>query len=332
MNDTLLVVCLSSLGDVVYTIPAVRYLKELYPDDRIVWVVNRGYESLLRFLPFVDRAVAMAPKREGFKAALYQVKAEKPAVAYDFQGSLKSMLLIYLSGAKSRIGQIASGWRGLLGSLFLNKRVNPPALLHKVDERMALVSHEGVTGLSSFGLEIPRDEDQKARSLIGPLGIRGPYVALLPGACWPTKRWPVEHFAWLAGMLKRYYSIPSLVLWRPVDEEVIVPLRGDTRVKVTPLMSLGETMALLKRSLVVVGGDTGLLHLAAALGRPTLGLYGPSHAWREGPYGDHHLVLEVSCEERGCYRKRCSRACVASIPKEMVWDALKVILDEEMGR
>ena len=89
-------------------------------------------------------------------------------------------------------------------------------------------------------------------------------------------------------------------------------------------------MAILQGAALVVGGDTGPLHVAAALGVPTLGLYGPSYAWRNGPYGNRHLVVEVSCDSKGCYKRRCREQCVASIPREVVWDALQVMLEEDM--
>jgi len=331
VSDTLLVVRFSSLGDVVHTVPAVRYLKELHPDARLVWIVKKGYESLLESLPFVDRVITMAPGRKGFKAALSQAKGEKPQVACDFQGLLKSGLFSFFSGAKVRIGLPAHQARESLGSWFLNRKVEVNPTLHVVEQWIMLASQGDAFPAPSFELGVTKGEMERARSLLGPLGIRGPYLVLLPGAGWPTKRWPVKNLLWLAGVVRDRYSLPSLVLWGPQDEDLVIPLRGESRVRVAPLTTIREMMAILKGGLVIIGGDTGPLHLAAALGRPTLGLYGPSHAWRNGPYGNRSLILEVACPQKGCYRRKCREECVASIPREMVWDALQVMLEEEMG-
>ena len=330
VGDTLLVVRFSSLGDVVHTIPAVRYLKESNPKARLIWVVNKGYEPLLEPLPFVDRVIPMFPGREGFKAALSQVRVEKPMVAYDFQGLLKSGLFVFFSGAKERIGLPAHQARESLGSWLLNSKVEVDPTLHVVEQSMMLASKGSAFPTPSFELRVTEGEMERARALLGPLGIRGPYLVFLPGAGWPTKRWPVENFLWLAEMVRDRFSLPSLVLWGPQDEDIVIPLRGESRVKVAPLTTIREMMAILNGGLVVIGGDTGPLHVAAALGRPTLGLYGPSYAWRNGPYGNRSLILEVACSQKGCYKRKCKKECVASIPKEMVWDALQVMLEEEM--
>ncbi len=320
----------SSLGDVVHAIPAVQYIKEKNPEARLVWVVKRGYETLLEPLSFVNRVITMSPGREGFRSALSQVKGEKPQVAYDFQGLLKSGLFVFLSGAKERIGLTAYQAREQLGSWFLNRKVKVDPTLHIVEQWMMLASHGDAFPAPSFRLGVTKGEMERARSLLGPLGIRGPYLVLLPGAGWPTKRWPVENLLWLASMVQDRYSIPSLILWEPQDEDLVIPLRGESRVRVAPLTTIREMVAILKGGLVVIGGDTGPLHLAAALGRPTLGLYGPSYSWRNGPYGSRSLILEVACPRKGCYKRKCREECVASISKEMVWDALQVMLEEEI--
>ncbi len=87
----------------------------------------------------------------------------------------------------------------------------------------------------------------------------------------------------------------------------------------------------MKGASIEITGNAGPLPLATGLCTPTLGLYGPSHAWRNGPYGNRSLILEVACSQKGCYRRKCREECVASIPREMVWDALQVMLEEEMG-
>lgn len=330
MKNSILVAKFSALGDVVHTLPAVRVLRESYPDHRIVWVVRRGIDSLLKHVPFVDEVVAMDPGYKGFKQALARAKLEKPVMAFDFQGLIKSGLFTYLSGAPVRVGFHPRQAREPLGGWFVNTRVKVNSSLHIVEQLVMVAANGRRVPVPSFGLEVGSRDKERVQTFLKVLGIDGPYLVFLPGAGWSTKRWPVESYSWLAREVFARYNVPSLVLWGPGEEELVAPLRGKGHVRVAPSTSMGEMIAVLEGALVVVGGDTGPLHIAAALGRPTLGLYGPSYPWRNGPYGNDSLILEVSCPRKGCYKRKCKDPCVASIPKEEVWDALKVMVKDEL--
>jgi len=332
VRKNILVVKFSALGDVVHALPAVRVLKERHPHHRIVWVVRRGIEELLKHVPFVDQVVAMSPGYKGFRQAVSRVRLEKPVMAFDFQGLMKSGLFAFLAGAPVRVGFHPRYAREPLAGWFVNNRVRVDPSSHVVEQLVTIASMGEEAAVPSFGLEVTTRYRERAVMAIRTSGINGPFVVLLPGAGWPTKKWPVEHYSWLAREALAHYNVPSLVLWGPGEEELVAPLRGKGHVRVAPSTTIGEMMAVLEKALVVVGGDTGPLHIAAALGRPTLGLYGPTYPWRNGPYGNDSLVLEVSCPRKGCYRRKCREECVASIPREMVWDALKVVLEDELER
>ncbi|RLD98261.1 MAG: hypothetical protein DRI92_04235 [Aquificota bacterium] len=330
VKNSILVTKFSALGDVVHTLPAVRVLKESYPDHRIVWVVKRGIDSLLKHAPFVDEIVAMDPGYRGFKQALSRVRLERAVMAFDFQGLIKSGLFTYLSRVPVRVGFHPRQARESLGGWFLNTKVKVDSSLHVVEQLVMIAAMGKKVSVPPFGLEVSSRDRERVQTFLKVLGIGGPYLVLLPGAGWSTKRWPVEDYSWLAREVFARFKVPSLVLWGPGEEELVAPLRGKGHVRVAPSTSVGEMMAVLERALVVVGGDTGPLHIAAALGRPTLGLYGPSYPWRNGPYGNDSLILEVSCARKGCYKRKCRELCVASIPKEVVWDALRVMVKDEL--
>jgi len=332
VKNTILVVKFSALGDLVHALPAVNLLREKHPEDRIVWVVKRGMESLLKYVPFVDKVVVMDSGYKGFKQAVSMVKMHKPFMAFDFQGLMKSGLFTFFSGAPVRVGFHPRYARESLAGFMVNRkvRVNPHG--HIVEQLVHIAAMGGKAYVPSFGLEVANRDRDRAQMVIRTSGIDGPFIVLLPGAGWSTKRWPVESYAWVAREAMSFFKIPSLVLWGPGEEELVAPLRGRRHIRVAPTTTIGEMMAVLEKALVVVGGDTGPLHIAAALGRPTLGLYGPTYPWRNGPYGNDSLILEVSCQRKGCYKRKCGEECVASIPREMVWDALRVIVKEELER
>jgi heptosyltransferase-1 len=332
VKNTILVVKFSALGDVVHALPGVRYLREKYPDHRILWVVKRGIEGLLKYVPFVDQVVVMDPGYSGFKQALARVRMDKPVMAFDFQGLIKSGLFTFLSGASVRAGFHPRYARESVAGWLVNRRVQVDPHSHIVEQLVTIASLGEEGEVPPFGLELAKRDRERARMIVRTSGINGPFIVLLPGAGWPTKRWPVESYAWIAREAMAHFKVPSLVLWGPGEEELVAPLRGRRDVRVAPTTTIGEMMAVMEEALIVVGGDTGPLHIAAALGRPTLGLYGPTYPWRNGPYGNDSLVLEVSCQNKGCYKRKCREECVASIPKEMVWDALKVMIEEELDR
>ncbi len=332
VRKTILVVKFSALGDVVHALPAVRYLRETYPEDRIVWVVKRGMEGLLKHVPFVDHVIVMDPGRGGFRQALARVRMTKPQMAFDFQGLMKSGLFTFLSGASVKVGFHPRHARESLAGWLVNRKIQVDPGDHIVEQLVTVAAMGREVPVPPFQLEVGTRERERAQMIIRTSGIDGPFVVLLPGAGWPTKRWPVENYSWIAREAMAHFKVPSLVIWGPGEEELVAPLRRRRHVRVAPSTSIGEMMAVIEKALLVVGGDTGPLHIAAALGRPTLGLYGPSYPWRNGPYGNDSLVLEVSCEKRGCYRRKCREECVASIPRDMVWEALKVMIEEELER
>jgi lipopolysaccharide heptosyltransferase I len=332
VKKTVLVVKFSALGDVVHALPAVQIIRDKHPKAKIIWVIKGNLSPLLKHLPFVDEVVTLDPGSKGFRDALSKVRSFSPSIAFDLQGLIKSGLFTLLSGAKERVGWVSQQARESLSSCFLNRRVKPDASLHIVEQLAMIVSATPASDIPPFNLVITSQERGAAASINSSLGIGGPYLVFLPGAGWPTKMWPVENYSWLADKATGHYDISVLLLWGPGEEKLVTSFKEESHVKIAPPTNLREMMAILQGATLVVGGDTGPLHVAAALETPTLGLYGPSHAWRNGPYGNRHLVVEVACDRKGCYKRRCRKQCVASIPREMVWDALQVMLEEEMNR
>ena len=216
-------------------------------------------------------------------------------MAIDLQGLVKSGVITAATRAPLRIGFVAAHCRESASTLFTNQRVSPAASArHIVDRYLSLVEPLGVRP-STVEFPLPTDGAAEARvdEFLARAGLkpRDRLVVLNPGAGRPDKRWPIAHFQGLARRLIDDAGAAVLVIWGPNElgeARAIVDTDPAGRATLAPPTNLDELLAVLRRASVVVAGDTGPLHLAAALGTPCVGLYGPTSAERNGPYGQAH--------------------------------------------
>ena len=300
------IVKLSSLGDVIHALPVARALRRSRPGLHLTWIVEAREFALLNGHPDLDVVVPVDTRLwrrliwrpAGARQVLgkvrrlkSRVRAARFDVALDLQGLMKSGLLTAYTGAPLRIGFTADRCRERLNCLFTNRRVRPPAsAVHVVDQYLSLLAPLGVTpGPVEFRVPIPAAAGRRMEDFLGEQGVksRDCLVAINPGAGRADKQWPVEHFRVLADRLAQEPSTRILLLWGPDEIHMARQIRDglQARAILAPPTDLHELGALLRRSSLMVANDTGPLHLAAALGTPSLGLFGPTRAERNGPYG-----------------------------------------------
>jgi lipopolysaccharide heptosyltransferase I len=273
----LLVLRLSALGDVIHTIPAVMSLKDVAQE--ITWVVEAPYRELVEIVAGVKTIPVRMKKwpREPH-AAIDAIRAMRGVdTAIDFQGLIKSAALGWLSGAKMRIGFSAAAIREKPALVFTNRKVHVLTSQHVVDQNLELAA--GATGYARAAPHpspLPGGERGLWTAFPRPVpGYEGSIV-LLPGAGKANKLWPVERFRELAARI----GPKALAVWGPGERE----LAESIGTRVAPPTDLRELAWLLQKAEVVIGGDTGPLHLADALGTKVVGLYGPTDPRRNGPY------------------------------------------------
>lgn len=263
----LLVIRLSALGDVIHTIPAVVALRERH---EIGWVVEAPYCELVEVVAGV-RAIPVSLKRWSARNILDARRAVRGFdAAIDFQGLVKSALLARASGARERIGFAREFIREKPAAWLMNRRVTIDSRKHVVEWNLQLagVDRAPAVDFTKFATNDSR---------------RTTNIVLLPGAGRKEKQWP--HFPELAARLGGV----ALAAWGPGEEE----LAKATGARLAPPTNLRELAQLLREAALVIGGDTGPLHLAAALGTPVVGLYGPTNPARNGPYGQLGNVVEA---------------------------------------
>lgn len=334
----LLVVRLSSLGDVVHAIPAAAALRRAFPAARIDWLAGERCRELVELVPVIDRCLAAPRLRAAtaFPRLLRALRAARYDAAIDFQGLLKSAVLARAAGARRVIGFGPGQLRERAARLLYTETPDVGSPAHVIHKNLALAAALGAAQRpAEFPLADPQsDAVERARQALG--GAQGGEFALLnPGAAWASKRWPAERFGALADRLRRERGLPSIVAWGPGERELAerVVAASDTAAAAAPPTGIADLVALSRAATVMVAGDTGPLHVAAAAGAPVVGLYGPSDPRRNGPWSAADRVVS-RCGACHCRRdrpaaagvvRRCTRAesCMAAIPVDEVAAAVQ---------
>ena len=341
----ILIVRLGAFGDIVHALPVVAALRDRFPDATIDWLVDGRYEALLHLVPVVDTLIVVAARHgggpvegtpsvvrfagaRGIVRAVTTLRRARYDVAFDLQGLIKSAVLARLSGARRVVGFARGHLRESAAGLFYSERATPLAAGHVVHKNLSVLATLGIhdAGVQFPFAEVPGSVVEMIRRDLGS-GPDGDVAILVPGAGWPNKRWPANRFGALAATLRERWGLLSAVLWGPGErdlaERVVASASGAA--VVAPSTTLADLIAVGRAARLVVAGDSGPLHLAAAVGAPIVALLGPTDPVRNGPWhpDDERVSRYDVCECH--YRRRCARAvpCIDDILVEEVVDAVQ---------
>ncbi len=352
--QSILIVKLSAIGDVIQTLPMVEALKRQFPRARIDWVVEEDASNLLLSHPRVDRVIISRRKswvkrvlkpREFWRTLrevsrfVRDIRSQHYDWVIDNHGIFKSGLLMLLSRGRRKIGFQASAGIAEEGSYFFtHERYKPLSIeRHALERYLDLVSQMGVQiGPTSLHFPVPPDSLKQAEALLRQKGFGSrPLVVLHPVAKWETKQWPAENFARLISALAQEKAT-VVITGSPQDEgpvREILHQAGGESVKVLNLVgktNLMELAGIFSLSDLVLSPDTGPMHLAAAVKAPLIALFGPTAPWRTGPYGNNPRIIRKGLPCSPCFKKRCQTVeCMNSISVEEVLDAVGQKLKEE---
>jgi len=311
---TILIVRLGALGDIVHAVPAVAALGRALPGAAIDWVVEARHREVIGLVRGLRRRLTIDTARpRTLWRSVRELRAGRYDVAIDLQGLLKSAVIARLSGARRVVGFDRSALREPAAALFYGER-------HHTDDRQHIIRKN----LSLVSAVAPVDDRIEFSHDVPPATIApdGAYALLNPGAAWPNKRWPPERFGAVAEWLLAQYGLRSLVLWGPGERALAgaVVAASAGAAEAAPETRIGDVLALARGAALVISGDTGPLHLAASMGAPLVGLYGPTSPARNGPWEPDDLVVSRFDRCRCHYRRRCTQAsaCVDSIAVEDV--------------
>ena len=295
----ILIIKPSALGDIVQALPVLTGLKRRWPAAQIDWIANDNLAELLEGHPCLRKTIPYPRRRWTSPMRLGEMwrwgralREEKSDITIDLQGLFRSALMTWAAGSKRRLGLVSAreGSRA-----FYNEYIADTAI-SAAERYLTCLEH----------LEIPvkpLDFQLTSRApLPEPLADLGPYIALHPYSRWRTKLWPWRNYEELVGtMPERKFVLVGEGPWFPLAAAPgqIVDLRGK--------LGIGQLVTVLDRARAVLSTDSGPAHIAGALGRPTLVLFGATDWRKTKPSGAHvvvqsHALFCSPCLKRTCWR------------------------------
>lgn len=318
-GPAILIVRLGALGDILHAVPAAAALRRARPDARIDWLVDAKHRAILDLVPVIDRVVELERATPmGWIDVTRRLRAARYDVAVDFQGLMKSAILARASGAARVLGFSIWHLREKGARPFYSESLDPSGegTTHVIHKNLRLVE---ALGVASPAIEFPLSHvPSPARDEIVAGTGGAPFALLNPGAAWPNKRWYSDRFGELAAFLKDVRGLVPFVLWgpgeRPLAEAVIASSGGAARL--APATTLADLVEICRSASLMVSGDTGPLHIAAAVGTPIVSIFGPTDPARNGPWAPDDIAVSrhAAC---GChYDRRCRQEtwCLTTIP------------------
>lgn len=343
----ILIIKTSSLGDVIHALPVLDYLRQVSAGIEIDWVVEESFLPVIEHNPHLARIHVIRTKkwrktpfspetRQDLKL-LYTALRERPYdLVFDIQGNLKSGLIAWLSGADTRIGFSRDVLQEKANSLFTTRKIPFRACDRNVTDRylrvVSVLFGRDYRDMDISGTIVSSPEDESAADR---------YMAGLPdglvfvfqvGTTWKTKLWHPQGWIELARRITaRYPGSTILINWGSPDEKALAEqIAGEvgSSVQLLPWLRIRELIPVLRRVDLLIGGDTGPLYLAAAVGTPTVSYYRATSAAAYAPRGDLHRAVQAQMSCAGCGRTSCDKdaVCRASISVEALFEAITSLI------
>jgi heptosyltransferase I len=338
-----LIVRLGAMGDILHALPAVTALRQAHPHWFIGWAVEPQWRDLLCAgrcdrrgpeMPIID-AVHIVPAKQWARSPLStatlrdlrrvrrELRDSRYDVCVDLQGAVRSAVIARWTRASRIIGEDRP--RENVARWFFTERI-PTRGVHVIEQGIevanAVVSESLPFTSSTLPTEIPAEQEAAA--------LAQPFIIISPGAGWGAKRWPIERYAVVAKQLSQtgYHVIINAGPGEEaIGNELAFLLAGIANVTMLQ-PTLTELIAITRRAALVIAGDTGPLHLASALGKPVVGIFGPTDPARNGPFGGNFRVLRHPESRRDHSRHEAPEAGLLTITPEAVLDAAMQLLKE----
>jgi heptosyltransferase-1 len=315
----ILMVLHGSIGDVTRALPLASLLRRGFPSASLAWSVEPAALPLLEGNPAIDEILVFDRRRwwKSFGPFLSTIRSKRFDLVLDLQRHLKSGMISRASGAPLRLGfHRADSKEGnwLFNNLHIDRCGDDIA---KLDHYLKFAEYLGISSAPiEWSFSFTAQEQAAADKHLAP--VAGAYAALFVGSRWPSKQWFPKQMAECARTLQGDFGLSVVLLGAPEDRELARQAlvgAGQAIHDLAGRTSLREAMAVIERAKVAVGPDTGLMHIAAALGTPVISLWGATEPRRTGPFGFGDLAIRGQAPCVPCYQKTCpiGRICMQSI-------------------
>jgi len=329
----ILIVRLSAMGDLIHGIPVVNALRRAMPEAMLGWVAEGRNADLLAGHPALDRLIRVPRRWLKSPRATLALRRELRQLQFDtvidLQCLTKSAIAARLSGAPRRIGY--AGKLGREASRWLHNDLVEVDAVHVIDRYLALLKALGINHPAvEFNLPETSEDATFAEQTLRELGLtRGGFAIANPGAGWASKRWPAQQYGQLSMRLADEYGLPTLAVWGgagelPMASEIVAA--SGAAAQIAPPTTMTQLGALARRAAIFVGSDTGPLHLAVAVGTPSVSLHGSTLAAQTGAYGPHNRSVQVRFDDSRGKRRNDDDSAMREIDVETVATACSEIL------
>ena len=332
----ILIVRLGALGDIVHTLPAQQQIHRRFPKTEIHWLVEPHYLSLLGTVPGITRLWAADTKKwrrqpssiRSVVPLIMSLRSEKFDLVLDFQRLIKSAFLARLSGSKRVVGFTREQCREPDAARFYTETIQREGQphCHAIENNLDLVRFLGC-GEKTVGrvsLQVPIEAKQYIDTQLDKNDAEHP-VLVNPGAGWTTKLWGASNYAQLAHQIRLQLDRAVVFTYGPGEEGLIDAIRraSEPEAIVSFPTDLLQFAALCQRAQLMISGDTGPLHLAVALGTPTVSILGPSPVWRNASFNPEDSTVKRYLFCSDCNKRKCEEFICMNIPVSEVFESVK---------
>jgi lipopolysaccharide heptosyltransferase I len=330
----ILIVKPSAIGDVVHTLPILNLLRLRWPKAHISWLLTPGCAGLLDGHPQLDEVIPFDRKLFGrtwrsytaaSKLLTFSLSLRKKHfdLVVDLQGLFRSGLLSIATGARYIVGSTSAREFGWMFCTHLAPVDNWEQ--HAIDRYLAVAEYLGL-GRSPVKFIFPTDAADRAYvDQLLPANQR--FAVLLPATHWQTKRWPIEHFARLVKPIEDNFGLKTVLAGGPDAAELAPAIPG--AINLAGRTNLRQLVALLERADLVIANDTGPMHIASALNKPLVTMFGPTSPVQTGPYQRMNSVLQLDLPCSPCFSRRCShQSCLNMLGTEPVLQLARLQLNQ----
>jgi predicted lipopolysaccharide heptosyltransferase III len=341
-HQNILLIQLGDIGDVVLSIPAFRAVREHFPQAKIIVAVREKAKDLIQHIPWVDDVLAVHQDQRSLLSELFYqwtffslVRNHHFDLVFDFRTGTRGAVLAFLSGAKERVGfyDPDGPWRNRLFTRLY--RLDYRASMHVAAYYFSLLQADGLTvARVTPEMHVAPEMQKKAAHLLQKENVPSewPIIAIQPFSLWRYKEWGADKYIRLIHRIMSEYRV-SIVITGSQDESARAKAlvdrcedyagRGRQVFNLAGKTSLGELAALMQLCQLFIGVDSAGMHIAAAVGTPTVVIFGPSAPSSWAPTGDHHAIVQkdlpcVPCRQKGCDGSEISR-CLEELAVDEVW-------------